>query len=108
MSRVMHWIDQELTKDPKLASRVESELARLRLEQDLVVLREQRGISQRQLARQVRLDLGQALDAAQRGETDPTMPTARKRRICRGDRTQAGHGRGRTFNASSGHRRCCR
>ena len=51
MSRVMHWIDQELTKDAKLASRVESELARLRLEQDLVVLREQRGISQRQLAR---------------------------------------------------------
>ena len=53
MSRVMHWIDQELTKDARLASKVEGELARLRLEQDLVNLREQRGISQRQLARMV-------------------------------------------------------
>ena len=53
MSRVMHWIDKELTNDPKLASRVDSELARLRLEQDLVILREQRGLSQRQLAQMV-------------------------------------------------------
>ena len=51
MSRVMHWIDEELAKDAKLAERVEGELARLRLEQDLVALREGRGISQRQLAR---------------------------------------------------------
>ena len=53
MSRVMHWIDKELMNDPKLASRVDSELARLRLDQDLVILREQRGISQRRLAQMV-------------------------------------------------------
>ncbi len=51
MSRVMQWIDEELTKDAALASRVEGELARLRLEQDLVTLREARGLSQRELAR---------------------------------------------------------
>ena len=50
MSRVMQWIDGELAKDARLASRVEGELARLRLEQDLVALREARGLSQRQLA----------------------------------------------------------
>ena len=51
MSRVMQWIDDELAKDGRLASRVEDELARLRLEQDLVTLREGRGLSQRQLTR---------------------------------------------------------
>ena len=53
MSRVMQWIDEELTRDARLASRVDGELARLRLEQDLVTLREERGLSQRQLARTV-------------------------------------------------------
>ena len=53
MSRVMRWIDGELAKDAKLAERVEAELARLRVEQDLVALRERQGISQRQLARMV-------------------------------------------------------
>ena len=53
MSRVMHWIDEELAKDSKLAERIDAELARLRLEQDLVALRERRGISQRRLAQMV-------------------------------------------------------
>ena len=53
MSRVMQWIDEELARDASLASRVEGELARMRLEQDLVTLREERGLSQRQLARTV-------------------------------------------------------
>ena len=53
MSRVMQWMDKELAKDAKLAERVEAELARLRLEQDLVALRERRGVSQRALARRV-------------------------------------------------------
>ena len=53
MSRVMQWIDEELAEDSKLAERVEAELARLRLEQDLVALRERRGVSQRALARMV-------------------------------------------------------
>ena len=51
MSRVMQWMDEELAKDARLASKVEDELARLRLEQDLVTLREGRGLSQRELAR---------------------------------------------------------
>lgn len=51
MSRVMQWVDEELARDGRLASRVEGELARLRLEQDLVTLREARGLSQRELAR---------------------------------------------------------
>ncbi len=50
MSRVMRWIDEELAKDARLAERVDAELVRLRLEQDLVALREHRGISQRKLA----------------------------------------------------------
>ncbi len=53
MSRVMKWIDEEIGKDTKLAERVEAELARLRLEQDLAALRERRGIWQRKLARMV-------------------------------------------------------
>ena len=53
MSRVMQWIDEELARDARLAARVEGELARLRLEQDLVTLREKRGLSQRQLAHTV-------------------------------------------------------
>ena len=53
MSRVMQWIDEKLAGDARLASRVDGELARLRLEQDLVTLREARGLSQRQLARTV-------------------------------------------------------
>lgn len=53
MSRVVRWIDEELARDPKLAERVEAELARLRVEQDLVALRERVGISQRRLARMV-------------------------------------------------------
>jgi transcriptional regulator with XRE-family HTH domain len=53
MSRVMKWIESELAKDPKLAERVEIELARLEVEQALVTLRETQGISQRELARRM-------------------------------------------------------
>lgn len=53
MSRVMRWIHEELAKDSKLAERVQAELARLRVEQDLIVLRDRQGISQRELARRV-------------------------------------------------------
>lgn len=53
MSRVMKWIESELAKDPEFAERVEVELARLEVEQALVALREQQGISQRELARRM-------------------------------------------------------
>jgi DNA-binding XRE family transcriptional regulator len=53
MSRVMDWIEEKLAADSTLAERVDAELARLRLEQDLVALREEQGVSQRELARRV-------------------------------------------------------
>jgi transcriptional regulator with XRE-family HTH domain len=53
MSRVMKWIDEELRQDGDLAARVDADLTRLRVEQDLIVLREDQGLSQRELARRV-------------------------------------------------------
>jgi len=53
MSKVMRWVDEELARDGSLARQVDMELARLRLEQDLVALREGEGVSQRELARRV-------------------------------------------------------
>lgn len=48
---VMRWVDDQLAADPKLRERVDARLAELRIEQDLVALREARGLSQAQLAR---------------------------------------------------------
>ncbi len=45
------WIDQQLDQDPALATMVEHTLNELRLEQDLIALREARGLSQSQLAK---------------------------------------------------------
>ena len=53
MSRVMKWVDEKLEQDADLAARVDAELTRLRVEQDLIVLREEQGLSQRDLARRV-------------------------------------------------------
>lgn len=53
MSRVMKWVDEELKQDTDLAARVDADLTRLRVEQDLIVLREDQGLSQRDLARRV-------------------------------------------------------
>ena len=53
MRRVMKWVDEELGQDADLAARVDTELTRLRVEQDLIVLREEQGLSQRDLARRV-------------------------------------------------------
>ena len=110
MSRVMHWIDQELTKDAKLASSVESELARLRLEQDLVVLREQRGISQRQLARIVgvsqpviaRIQRGIAGDLERVAQGDHAIATEREAPACRQCRHQASLGTIRNGSLGAG------
>jgi DNA-binding transcriptional regulator YiaG len=47
----MNWIDGQLEADPKLASDVDELLAEMRIEQELVALREKRGLSQREFAR---------------------------------------------------------
>jgi transcriptional regulator with XRE-family HTH domain len=47
----MDWIDGELQADPQLAQNVDVLLGELRLEQELIALREMRGLTQRDLAR---------------------------------------------------------
>lgn len=47
----MKWIDSELKTNPKLAREVEEILNEMRLEQELVALREKRGLSQREFAK---------------------------------------------------------
>ena len=47
----MEYVDRELARDPQLRRDVEEELTQLRLVQDLVALRERRGLSQVQLAK---------------------------------------------------------
>ena len=52
---VMKWIDQELARDATLRRDVESLLAEMRLEQDLVALRETAKMTQAQLAKQLKV-----------------------------------------------------
>lgn len=47
----MQWIDQELERDPGFRQQVEEMLNEMRIEQDLIVLREERGLSQERLAK---------------------------------------------------------
>jgi transcriptional regulator with XRE-family HTH domain len=47
----MRWIDDELAADPRLAQAVDDLLAEMKLEQQIVALREKRGLTQKQLAR---------------------------------------------------------
>jgi transcriptional regulator with XRE-family HTH domain len=44
------WIDDELDADPRLARSVEELVVEMKLEQQIVALREKRGLTQRQLA----------------------------------------------------------
>lgn len=46
----MSWIDRELEADPRLGQDVDALVSEMRLEQELVALREMRGLSQRDLA----------------------------------------------------------
>ena len=48
---VMKWIDDELKTDLGLARAVEDLIAEMKLEQQIVGLREKRGLTQRQLAK---------------------------------------------------------
>lgn len=45
------WLKRTLTEDPALAARVEKRLAEMRIEQDLIALRQSRGLTQAQLAK---------------------------------------------------------
>ena len=47
----MRWIDDELAADPRLAQAVDDLVAEMKLEQQIVALRETRGLTQKQLAR---------------------------------------------------------
>ena len=47
----MKWIDSELARSPKLAREVEEILNEMKLEQEIVALREKRGLTQRDLAK---------------------------------------------------------
>lgn len=50
-SEFMRWIDRKLDRDPTLRRQVQAALSEMRIEQDLAALREQRRLSQRDLAR---------------------------------------------------------
>ncbi len=47
----LKWLDGELAADRKLARDVDEMLEEMRIEQDLIALREKRGLSQRELAK---------------------------------------------------------
>ncbi len=51
MPRLKAWLEASLAEDPALAARVEKRLAEMRIEQDLIALRETRGLTQAQLGR---------------------------------------------------------
>ena len=48
---LMRWIDEQLVADPRLAQAVDDLVAQMKLEQQIVALREKRGLTQKQLAR---------------------------------------------------------
>jgi len=50
---VMSWIEGELRRDAKLRQAVEEILSEMRIEQDLVALRQRKGVSQSQLAKKL-------------------------------------------------------
>jgi transcriptional regulator with XRE-family HTH domain len=60
------WLQQSLAEDPDLAARVKKRLAEMRIEQDLVALRQSRGLTQAQLGRM----LGISQPAVARMETE--------------------------------------
>ena len=65
-SELRQWIDQQYAEDPGLKGRVDALLAEMTLEQDLVRLREDRGLSQTTVAKL----LGVSQPAVAKLETD--------------------------------------
>ena len=47
----MRWIDDQVAAEPRLAQAVDDLLAEMKLEQQIIALREKRGLTQKQLAR---------------------------------------------------------
>ena len=52
-SEFMEWLDHESEKDPAFKAQVDEALNEMRIEQDLVALREHRGLSQVELAKRI-------------------------------------------------------
>ena len=52
-SEFMEWLDDEIEKDPAFKAQVDEALNEMRIEQDLVALREHRGLSQVELAKRI-------------------------------------------------------
>lgn len=52
-SAFMRWVDGQLDTDPHLAQAVEELIGAMKLEQQIVALREKRGLTQRQLAKRL-------------------------------------------------------
>jgi DNA-binding XRE family transcriptional regulator len=70
---VNRWMDDELARDPALRRRVEQRMTEMKLEEELVALREARGWSQDQLARV----LGVSQPAVAKMESGSENPTVR-------------------------------
>jgi transcriptional regulator with XRE-family HTH domain len=51
----MRWVDGQIEADPRLAKEVDELLNEMKIEQELVALREKRGLSQRQAAEMIQV-----------------------------------------------------
>jgi transcriptional regulator with XRE-family HTH domain len=51
----MRWVDGQIEADPRLAKEVDELLNEMKIEQELVALRERRGLSQRQAAEMIQV-----------------------------------------------------
>ena len=51
----MQWVDGQVKADPRLAKEVDELVNEMKIEQELVALREQRGLSQRQAAKMIQV-----------------------------------------------------
>jgi transcriptional regulator with XRE-family HTH domain len=51
----MQWVDGQIAADPRLAKEVDELLNEMKIEQELVALREKRGLSQRQAAKMIQV-----------------------------------------------------
>ena len=80
----MEWIDGQLDRDPQLRRRVEEALNEMRLEQDLIALREELGMSQKQIAK--RMGVSQPAIAKMESGKAKNLRCGASLRHCRTDR----------------------
>ena len=86
------WLKRSLREDPDLAARVEKRLAEMRIEQDLIALRQSRGLTQAQLEGRWKKPTSRGQDGGagrQPGDQD-TRPCRRGTRCPPGDSTDRG------------------